>query len=89
MRQPETPPRLFRHLVNGSHDAVEDAEQAIVLKPGADPDDPDAFGLGSVAADSGLVIVAEDAPPDAPIGTAWGDIDASSFVNSDGTREDD
>lgn len=42
----ETPPSLLEHLVNVNHDGVSGATLAVVLRPDADPDDTDAFGVG-------------------------------------------
>ena len=55
----ELPPALLRHLVNVTSDDVSGATLALVLKPGADPDDPDAWGIGTI----GLEQLVDDAEP--------------------------
>lgn len=44
---------------------VEDAEQALVRRPGASSGDPNEFGLGTVSGGSGMVVIAES-PPESP-----------------------
>jgi hypothetical protein len=57
----ELPPSLLRHLVNVTNDNVTGATFALVLKPGADPDDPDGWGIGQVG--EPLAQLTDDADP--------------------------
>ena len=56
----ELPPALLRHLVNVTNDDVSGATVGLVLKPGADPDDPDSWGIGQVG---GAAQLTDDADP--------------------------
>jgi hypothetical protein len=48
-------PRLLRHLVNVTGEPITGASVGLVLRPGADPDDPDAWGVGLVVSAAALL----------------------------------
>jgi hypothetical protein len=55
----ETPAAILRQLANVTNDDVSGATFALVLKPGSDPDDPDAWGIGTI----GASMLTDDADP--------------------------
>ena len=90
----ELPPSLLRELVNVSNDEIEDGEIILVLKPGMDPDDPDAWArmplpeMPEPPEPREWVVYADEPPEDALIGTLFADANPTAFVLPDGSREE-
>ena len=79
----ELAPVLLRHLVNVSDDNLDDIVAVLALRPGADPDDPDAWGLTPPPSS---IFVGVEPPDDPEVGTGYADFLAIGFINPDGSR---
>ena len=86
MHPVELPPALLHHLVNVTVDEITDTRKVLALSDGADPTDPDAWGILELPESSGGIIVGTVPPEGAEVGTGFADYLGFGFVNPDGTR---